>query len=140
MVVTRMDFEEFFAGETDDFAPFQTPGELESPSPTLGWLGILEYTPDDASLRLRQFAYEMTYFARDHAVVELGWDSDPDRAAQGALLRRASESQADGGLAAEDFELLWRISPRCGRTDSAREWSHGTPVRWPGSRTNFAAA
>jgi hypothetical protein len=31
-----MDFEEFFAGETDDFAPFQTPGELESPSPTLG--------------------------------------------------------------------------------------------------------
>jgi hypothetical protein len=116
-----MDFEEFFAGETDDFAPFQTPGELESPSPTLGWLGILEYTPDDASLRLRQFAYEMTYFARDHAVVELGWDSDPDRAAQGALLRRASESQADGGLAAEDFELLWRTLVAAVRADRFSE-------------------
>ena len=40
-------------------------------------------------------------------------------------------SRADGGLLRAGFELLWRtLVAACGRTDSAREWSHGTPVRW----------
>lgn len=107
MVVTQMDFEEFFAGEADDFAPFQVPVELESPSPTLGWLGILEYSPDEASLRLRQFAYAVSYFARDSAGTDLRLDNEPDRARQGAMLARAAGGETNGGLAGENFELLW---------------------------------
>jgi|GEM_PF-6979369 hypothetical protein len=120
-VVTQMDFEEFFADERDDFAPFEVPVEIESPSPTLGWLGMIEYTPDEASLRLRQFAYGMYYFARDRAGTALRWDDEPDRAAQGVLLRRASGSEDVGVLASENFDLLWRTLIGVVRADRFNE-------------------
>ena len=115
-----MDFEDFFAGESDDFAPFETPAEIASPSPTLGWLGILEYTPDDSSLRLRQFAYEMSYFVRGRTEPAPNLD-ESNRALQGALLRRASAGRADGSLAAEDFGLLWRTLLEVVRADRFNE-------------------
>jgi len=119
--VTLMDFEEFFAGEADDFAPFRVPVELGSPSPTLGWLGILDYSPDDASLRLRQFAYAASYFARDSAGTDPRLDNEPDRAAQGALLARAAGGETEGGLAGENFDLLWRTLLAAVRADRFNE-------------------
>ena len=119
--MTQMDFEEFFAGEADDFATFQVPVELESPSPTLGWLGIVEYSPDEASLRLRQFAYAVSYFARDNAGTDWPLENEPDRAAQGALLASAAGGETENGLAGENFELLWRTLLAAVRADRFNE-------------------
>ncbi|MGA2527824.1 MAG: hypothetical protein ABSG36_01530 [Acidimicrobiales bacterium] len=115
------DFESFFAGVTDRFAPFEVPLEAERLSPSLGWLGIVEYTPDEASLRLRRFAHQLHFFERDRTRVGYDWLDEPDRASQGALLLRAGGSDDEDGLAGEDFELLWHTLIAVVRADRFNE-------------------
>ena len=115
------DFEAFFSGMADGFEPFRTPVETEHLSSSLGWLGIVEHTPDAASLRLRGFAHQLHFFERDRTRVGYDWLDEPDRAAQGALLRRATESSAGGALSGEDFELLWHTLIAVVRADRFNE-------------------
>jgi hypothetical protein len=121
MAAPAEDFEAFFAGMSAEFAPFVTPVEIERPSPSLGWLGLVEHVPDDASLRLRSFAHQLQFFERDRTRVGYDWLDEPDRAAQGAVLRRATDSAGETGLAGEDFELLWHTLIAVVRADRFNE-------------------
>jgi hypothetical protein len=101
------DFEAFFSGMADGFEPFRTPVETEHLSSSLGWLGIVEHTPDAASLRLRGFAHQLHFFERDRTRVGYDWLDEPDR--------------AGGALSGEDFELLWHTLIAVVRADRFNE-------------------